>query len=131
MKTQTPTFAMGNVILIAPEVPPFVQRLKSIIEAHYQDHKFDISEISHLLHLCPMQVYRKTKEYSGMTPGKFLLNYRFFKALHLLIDTELSIGEIAWETGFNSHSSFTRAFQRVFKKSPKQFRKAMWAGKSI
>ena len=48
----------------------------------------------------------------GVPPMRYLLNWRMQVAKQKLRETRLTIGQIAFETGYESETSFTRAFRR-------------------
>lgn len=56
------------------------------------------------------------------TPKSYYLGLRLEEARNLLADTTLSILEVAIATGFNSRSSFSKAFRNRFGESPSRFR---------
>jgi AraC-like DNA-binding protein len=67
--------------------------------------------------------FRKAfKEITGESPNQYHLNLRLQKAKELLINTSLSINEIAMETGFDSLFYFSKLFKKKTGKSPKSFR---------
>src|SRR5688572_13150510 len=57
------------------------------------------------------------------TPGKWLLAKRLSHALHLLENKEKNVNEIAFESGFENASHFTRAFKARYQVTPSAFRK--------
>ena len=63
-------------------------------------------------------VSRLFARYSGMTYKEYLRKYQMNKALRLLDETNMTIGEIAWNCGFQSSSYFIRAFKAANKISP-------------
>lgn len=63
-------------------------------------------------------VSRLFTKYGGMTYKEYLRKYRLNKAAHLLDDTNMTIGEIAWNCGFQSSSYFIRTFKAANKISP-------------
>lgn len=65
---------------------------------------------------------RLFKNSTGMTFTEYLLFYRISKAEELL-HSDLTITEIAHECGFNSTSSFSRAFRKVKNLSPTEFKR--------
>ena len=101
---------------------PFLGKLTALLEAHYADERFSACDMSRLLCLCSMQAYRKVKKHTGFSPGHYILHFRLAKALHLLRNTDLSICEIAWQTGFMSQSYFARAFRKVYGAPPRFMR---------
>jgi AraC family transcriptional regulator, exoenzyme S synthesis regulatory protein ExsA len=63
-------------------------------------------------------------EYYQTTPGKWLTNKRLNHAGMLLRTTNQSISEIAFNSGFENISHFSRIFKENFGLSPLQFRKS-------
>lgn len=64
------------------------------------------------------------KQALGMGPGAYGLRLRLQAARRLLIDTRLSLQEIAVRCGFGSHSAFSRIFRRHLGVSPSLYRRS-------
>ena len=58
----------------------------------------------------------------GMGPMAYLSEWRLQKALALLDDTHFSVQQVAQQTGYQSPSSFSRAFHNKFGVAPREFR---------
>lgn len=58
----------------------------------------------------------------GISPGSYYLRLRLQTAQRLISDTQLSIREVAVRCGFDSLSSFSRAFKRQYGDSPMKLR---------
>jgi len=58
-----------------------------------------------------------------ISPGKWLINKKLNHSRLLLINTDKNIGDIAFESGFESTSHFSRVFKEKFQYSPVLFRK--------
>lgn len=67
------------------------------------------------------KLYRSMLPLTGKSPNTFIKEYRLNKALQLLNNQVLNISEIAYETGFNSPTYFTRAFKKQFGLLPTNF----------
>lgn len=65
---------------------------------------------------------RSFKEAFGLPPHRYLLTRRIERATALLRDTEWSITEIAFETGWQSLGTFGRTFRDVTGESPTEVR---------
>ncbi|MGI6011323.1 MAG: helix-turn-helix domain-containing protein [Ruminococcus sp.] len=65
------------------------------------------------------------KQETGYSPREYITNIRMSKAKLLLIQTNKSITEIAFEVGYASNASFTNLFTDKVGCSPKTFRKLM------
>ncbi|WP_257669778.1 helix-turn-helix domain-containing protein [Parapedobacter tibetensis] len=67
--------------------------------------------------------FRKSfKRLTGKSPNQYHLDLRLDKAEELLKNTNLSVKEIGYHTGFDSPYYFSRAFKGKFGVSPKIFR---------
>jgi transcriptional regulator GlxA family with amidase domain len=62
------------------------------------------------------------KEHTGQTLSEYLEQIRINKATELLVQTGMTIDEIARHTGYNSSHSFRRAFKRVSGVTPGKYR---------
>lgn len=62
------------------------------------------------------------KKYLRDTPANYLIRYRLKKAMELLQKSNLSITEIAFDTGFRGASYFAEAFRKNCGCSPSEYR---------
>jgi transcriptional regulator GlxA family with amidase domain len=65
---------------------------------------------------------RSFKEAFGVPPHRYLLTRRIEQATALLRDTDLSITDIAFRTGWNSLGTFGRTFRDITGQSPRALR---------
>lgn len=65
---------------------------------------------------------RSFKQAFGVPPHRYLLTRRIERATALLRDTDLSITEIAFQTGWGSLGTFGRTFRDITGKSPGEIR---------
>jgi AraC-like DNA-binding protein len=65
---------------------------------------------------------RDFRKHFGETPGRWLLNRRLEYATELLRSAGKSVTQIAFESGFEDVSHFSRAFKGRYGQSPSQFR---------
>jgi transcriptional regulator GlxA family with amidase domain len=59
----------------------------------------------------------------GETPGAYYLRLRLGAARRLVIDTRVTMADIAGRTGFSSAAAFSRAFSRAFGEAPVRVRR--------
>jgi signal transduction histidine kinase/DNA-binding response OmpR family regulator/ligand-binding sensor domain-containing protein len=108
----------------APEVPKqeheFLERTKSIIEAHLGEEDFNVEQLSAELLLSRSQLHRKLKALTGQSAFAFLSNYRLQKAYHLLKDSRLSVGEVSIKVGFSTPQYFLTKFKEKYGYSPSE-----------
>ena len=60
--------------------------------------------------------------FAGETPKAYTLRLRVSRGAALLLTTNQSILDVALASGFNNHESFTRAFARQFRMTPRGYR---------
>jgi AraC-like DNA-binding protein len=62
---------------------------------------------------------------TGESVGKFVRSIRLSKAKELLKNSELTISEIAYETGFSEPGYFTKTFSKEFNMTPSEYRASL------
>ena len=63
------------------------------------------------------------KEATGYSPIDYLIRIRLHKAAEMLVSTSSTISEISPECGFADSNYLTRQFRKVYKVSPREFRR--------
>jgi AraC-like DNA-binding protein len=99
----------------------FLQRAVDYIIDHIQDAQLGVDSIAELFNLSRVQVYRKIKALTGKTAVEFIRMVRLKQALKLMETKQYTLSEIAYQTGFNSASYFTRSFKDEYGKAPSEY----------
>jgi AraC family transcriptional regulator len=99
-----------------------VRLVVDYIESHLTE-KTTISELAALLDLTRFHFIRTFKQVVGMPPHKFMVLRRIDRAKELLERSEISVSEVAAQSGFNSVTQLTKAFRRVVGVTPSSFRR--------
>lgn len=100
----------------------FMLRITDLVEENLTDESLSPSFLSDSLNISKVQLYRKMKEISGMTPGEFIRDVRIEHSASLLLNTELTVLEVMYDSGFNNKSYFFREFSRKYHCTPKAYR---------
>jgi AraC family transcriptional regulator len=82
--------------------------------------------LQRLADLCGMDIFsfsRAFRKTTGATPHQFLIRLRLQAALRLLSRKDMTVSQIALDTGFSSQSHFTAAFGRAVGLPPARFRR--------
>ena len=96
----------------------FITRLREIIKANLGDSEFSVERIGEEIGLSRVQLYRKVKALTGMSPVELLRKARLAKARRLLESDTSTVAEIAYSVGFSSPSYFNKCYKDEFGVSP-------------
>ena len=99
-----------------------VSNFEKLIEEHYKTLKLP-KEYASLLYITPNHLNEVCKDTTGLPAGEIIRNRIVLEAKRLLINFELSIGQIAEELGFKDNSYFVKFFKKYTALTPEQFRK--------
>lgn len=97
--------------------------LKNYIDVHVCS-KISIDELSDVIHKSTAQTIRTFKKGYKQTPYEYHLTSRISKAVVLLKNTNLSIKEIAYQTGFDDEHYFSNLIKSKTGKRPSEYRKS-------
>lgn len=96
--------------------------LHQIMEKNYC-YNLKLDDYAELCH-CSLSTFKRLfQQHYGESPGKWLLKRRVQHAAHLITNTNLNITQIAFESGFEDLSHFSRAFKKVMATAPTQYKK--------
>ena len=96
---------------------------KDFIHSNYTD-EINLDALCKLTAMSKFHFLRMFKSVYGITPYQYLTKVRMERAVGLLKDSRRHISEIADELGFEYANSFIKAFQKTYRMSPLQYRKA-------
>ncbi len=92
----------------------FLQKVRSIIEANLSDPDFEMPQLERKMAMSRSQIFRKMKALTGRSPSQFIRGVRLEKAKELLAASDMTVSEIAYETGFSSLQYFSDVFYEAF-----------------
>ncbi|WP_350456000.1 ATP-binding protein, partial [Macellibacteroides fermentans] len=99
----------------------FMRKFVDLLDVSYENTELNVEKISEELGISRVQLYRKVKEISGLSPVDYLRNYRLSKATTLLNQKRYSVSEVAYRTGFSSPAYFAKCFKSVFNMTPTEY----------
>lgn len=106
----------------APVSDTFLDRFRSILQQHLNDADFNVERMGEEMAMSRVQLYRKIKSLTGMTPVELLRKARLTRGKQLLETTDYSVSVVAYEIGFTSPSYFAKCFKDEFGISPGEVR---------
>ena len=96
----------------------FVEQLQKTIEQHLDDSDFNVEALSEELNMSRAQLFRKTKTLMGVSPVELIRHIRLRKAKQMLLNTDLTIQQVAYSVGFTSPSYFSKCYREFFGTTP-------------
>jgi AraC family transcriptional regulator len=103
----------------------YQQRMNLVLEhiENHLDEKLSIELLSQLANFSPFHFHRQFRAFVGLPVYKLIQFLRLKKAAReLAFSTDKSIGDIAYNAGFENAESFSRAFKKWLGQTPTDFR---------
>ncbi|MCZ4409081.1 ATP-binding protein [Cryomorphaceae bacterium 1068] len=100
----------------------FLFEVKQAVLENLDNSEFKVEDLEKAMKLSKMQLYRKLKALTGMSPTLVVRDLRLTEASKLIRKGELIISELAYTVGFSDPSYFTRAFKEKFDVAPSQYK---------
>jgi AraC-like DNA-binding protein len=100
-----------------PELLRRLLRAKDRMDAASHE-EWPVRRLARVSHVSEAHFAREFKQAFGVPPHRYLLTRRIERATALLRDTDLSVTEIAFRTGWGSLGTFGRTFRDITGESP-------------
>lgn len=102
--------------------PPATSRITTMVQA-IGKLQLPPQQLGAALGFTRRTLERKLKREVGVTPGQLVAYARLNRARHGLLETTLSLAEIALQCGYYDQAHFTHAFQSLAYETPAAYRK--------
>lgn len=93
-----------------PPEAAFLTKVRHCILQHIDQEDFGVEELAEAVFLSRTQLFRKIKSLTGRSVAAFIHKVRIGRVKQLLTTSELTISEIAFQTGFSDPSYLRRVF---------------------
>ena len=100
----------------------FAEQLNEAIRKNMGNPNLKMDELGEEMGLSRVQLYRKVKAITGLTPVELLRQMRLQRGYALLQSTNKTVNEIAYEVGFGTPGYFSNCFKKQFGKYPMDVR---------
>ena len=104
--TSSPSEGLGEAL--------FITRFKEVVESRLADSDISVEDLAADMSLSRVQLYRKVKNLTGSSPVELLRTARLNRAYQLLLTSDKSVSEVAYDVGFTAPSYFTKCFKEEF-----------------
>lgn len=100
----------------------FFRNFSRLVNIHYKE-KHSVADYADLLNLAPKTLSNKFHKLNLENPNEMIKNRIVLEAKRLLLYSELSVKEIAYQLGYDDPAYFNRIFLQKSGKTPAAFRK--------
>lgn len=104
-----------------PKNAAFLKKVNTAILTNIDKDGFNANHLSSVMGMSRTQLYRKLQPIVRQAPGCYIQTIRIQKAKELLETTDMRVGEVAFKTGFQTSSHFTRIFIKHYGVRPSKF----------
>ena len=113
-----------DAAVISSQTTEVFNKLNDMMEKEklFMDPDINLNRIARRMILPAREVSRSVNAVTGNNVSQYVNSRRIQEACRLLHETDMSIIQIAFASGFNTKSNFNREFLRVEKKSPSEWR---------
>lgn len=101
-----------------------VREYNYLVESNFKT-KHKVADYAEMLHKSPKTLSNLFKKYNEKSPLQIIQNRTILEARRLLLYSDKSIKEIAYEIGYEDIQSFSRFFKKIEGISPSDFKKAL------
>jgi AraC-like DNA-binding protein len=101
--------------------PGAMRRVREYVEVHL-DESIDLSMLARVAGLSVHHFARQFRQSAGVTPHVYLTQKRVERAQEMLVQTDLSLAEIAFTVGFFDQGHLARHFRHMLGTTPREFR---------
>ena len=100
----------------------FAETLNEAIRQNMSNPNLKMDDLGNTVGLSRVQLYRKVKAITGLTPVELLRQMRLQQGYVLLATTNKTVQEIAYEVGFGTPGYFSKCFRQQYGKYPMELR---------
>lgn len=100
-----------------------LNRIMAVINANLNNSDLNIEMICEEVGISRVHLHRKMKELTNQTPHDFIRNLRLKQAARLLSKKGQNITEVMYRCGFNSATSFSTMFKKMYGLSPRDYKR--------
>ena len=113
--------AEGYAFISSPTENKRLKIIFNYIRDNFMD-QIALDDVASSVYMTPQSFCRFFKKSTGKTFTSFLNEYRINHATKLLVDTDIDVKSICFESGFNNLSNFFRNFKRITNYTPNVYR---------
>ncbi|HMP29448.1 MAG TPA: response regulator, partial [Saprospiraceae bacterium] len=100
----------------------FINKIVLHIENNIQNPELNINNLTAEFHMSRSSLFRKIKSLTGLSLTGLIKTIKLKKAAQLILQSDLKLSTIAYETGFNDYKYFKLSFKEQFSCLPSEYK---------
>jgi signal transduction histidine kinase/DNA-binding response OmpR family regulator/ligand-binding sensor domain-containing protein len=113
---------------IHKEDKELIEKILLVINEHLREKYLSANFIACELNMSTRQLYRKISDLCETTLADMIKECKLHVAKKLLLNTQMTIDEIAYNSGFSNRATFYNVFSAKYSSTPKEYRKKSLLG---
>jgi len=105
--------------------PPWLTKAKAFIRENFTEN-LRLAQVAKIANMSRFHFCKMFRQATALNYTDYLSRIRIEASKGLLVNPNLRVSEVAFESGFQSMSHFNRVFLRVVGQSPTNFRLQLW-----
>ncbi|HKJ40606.1 MAG TPA: two-component regulator propeller domain-containing protein, partial [Sunxiuqinia sp.] len=98
----------------------FLEKVTAIVVKNLDKTDFSVKDICTELSIGSSHLFNKLTKLTGQNPSGFIRSIRLKKSVELLLQDDVSVKEVGYQVGFNSHAYFSKSFSDYYGCSPSE-----------
>ncbi len=111
----------GSLIASNEKDKQFINLVNDILDENISNSTFSVDTLVELTGLKRTVFYKKLKSITGQVPNELIKKKRMEKAAKLLLETQMTVSEIAYTVGFEDPFYFSKCFKAQYNCSPSKY----------
>lgn len=99
----------------------FIEYLMAYVRENISNPDLNVEELSRKMNISRVQLYRKVKALTDMSPMRLLSDLRLKIAAEYFRNGNLNVSEVCYKVGFNDLSHFGKCFKSMYGIAPKAY----------
>jgi two-component system response regulator YesN len=100
-----------------------LEQIKKYIEENYENPNLSIHDIAELMDMTVVYVGKIFKEQCKKSISEYINDYRLEVSTDLLMNSKMTVSQVAKECGFENSNYFFTLFKKKYKRTPTEFKK--------
>lgn len=111
-------------IIVTSMEDELLKKALACVERNMDNYEYSVEDFVSDMAMGRTVLYRRINDITGMSIKEFILDIRLKRAAKLLKESDRTISEISYMTGFVNPKYFSLTFRKKFSRTPSDYRKA-------